>query len=449
MLARTASLPHRGFSQAVVAGAGMAGLFAARVLSEHFDRVTVIERDRLPADPEPRKGVPQGRHVHVLLPRGLAILEGLFPDLTRELVTAGALNINAGRDLAWYYDGDWRSRYASALELVAASRPLIETIVTARVRGLPNVSFRESKRLDAPLIEERAVTGVRLADGNPSEIIAADLLVDATGRGSPMPRWLEQLGQAAPRIESIPAPLTYSTCRFKRSGSTPDWRALFVNGPASKRAGICMAIEGDQWLVTLVSLFEEPSPRDHQSFRDFARCLPVPDLHAAIRDLEPLAEVVQHRFPRSLRRRYDRLRDLPTGMIGIGDAVCSFNPVYGQGMTVAAMEAEELHRALTDARHRGGLDRRFTQRWYRRVAAITDLAWQGVEIEDYRYPELFYRRTAGLRALQWYMTRLQRTTHANPTTTEQFYRVIGFLDPPRALFQPRTLARVLSLGRRG
>ena len=189
MAARTASLPHRGFSQAIVAGAGMAGLLAARVLSEHFDRVTVIERDRLPEDPEPRKGVPQGPHVHVLLPRGLAILESLFPDLTCELVTAGALKINAGRDLAWYYDGDWRTRYESPLELVAASRPLIEKIVAARIRGLPHVSFREGTRLDAPVIEARAVSGVQLADGKRSEIIAAVLLVDATGRGSAIAGW--------------------------------------------------------------------------------------------------------------------------------------------------------------------------------------------------------------------------------------------------------------------
>ncbi len=276
----------------------MAGLLAARVLSEHFARVTVIERDRLPRRPEPRKGVPQGRHVHVLLPRGLAILESLFPDLTGELLAAGALKINAGRDLAWFYDDGWRTRHESALELVAASRPLIETVVAARARELPNVTLREGTCLEAPVIEANAVTGAHLAIASRSEVIAADLLVDATGRGSAMPRWLEQLGQAAPRIDTIPAPLTYTTCRFQRSGPTPDWQALFVNGPASKRAGICIAIEDNQWLVTLVSLFEEPSPQDHHSFRDFARRLPVPDLHAAISDLEPLTAVTHHRFPK-------------------------------------------------------------------------------------------------------------------------------------------------------
>jgi 2-polyprenyl-6-methoxyphenol hydroxylase-like FAD-dependent oxidoreductase len=421
----------------------MAGLLAARVLSEHFDRVTVIERDRLPRRPEPRKGVPQGRHLHVLLPRGLVVLESLFPDLTGELLAAGAIKINAGRDVAWHYDGGWRTRHDSALELVAGSRPLIEVSVAARVRALPNVGFREGTRVETPVVEAGAVTGVQVRESNRSALVEAHLLVDATGRGTAMPHWLEQLGYTAPNTGAVPAPLTYATCVFGRPGRGPDWKALFVNGPAGKRAGFCIAVEGDRWLVTLASLFEEPSPRDHQSFKAFARRLPVRDLHTAICDLEPLSAVRQHRFPRSLRHHYDRLQDLPSGLIGIGDAVCSFNPIYGQGMTVAAIEAETLNLALTEARHDDGLDRRFSKRYYQQIAAIADAAWQGIEIEDYRYPELSSRRSVGLRALQWYMARLQRATHADPAVTEQFYRVIGFLDPPPALLRPRTLARVL------
>jgi len=421
----------------------MAGLLAARVLSDHFDRVTLIERDQLPERAEPRNGIPQGRHVHVLLARGIALLEENFPGLTRDLVSAGAFRINGGRDIAWHYGDGWRTRHLSDLELVAASRPLIETHVAARVRGLSNVDLRDGVRLAGPATQADALTGAQITGPQGPETIDADLLVDASGRGSSMSRRLEQLGYTPPEAATIPARLSYSSCQFDRGGQDPGWRALIVNGPAARRAGFCLAVEGDRWLVTLASFFDEPSPFDLEDFRSFARSLPVPDLHEAIRGLAPASKIVQFRFPASRRRRYERLSALPSGLIATGDAICSFNPVYGQGMTVAALEAKALGHALAEARRRGRVDPAFTRDWYRAAARIVDVAWQGVAIEDYRFPELAGRRTAALRALQWYMSRVGRATHADAAVTEQFYRVIGFLEPPAALFRPRIAAAVL------
>ena len=195
--------------------------------------------------------------------------------------------------------------------------------------------------------------------------------------------------------------------------------------------------------MTLASFFDEVSPADPDAFMCFARSLPVPDLHETIRDLAPATEIVRYRFPASRRWRYERLSGLPAGLIAIGDAVCSFNPVYGQGMTVAALEARALGDALADARRRGRLDSQFARRWYRAVARIVDVAWQGVAIEDYRFPELAAGRPAALGPLQWYMSHVQRATHSDAAVTNRFYRVIGFLDPPSVLFRPRTIAAVL------
>jgi 2-polyprenyl-6-methoxyphenol hydroxylase-like FAD-dependent oxidoreductase len=440
-------MPHPAFSHAVVAGASMAGLLAARVLSDHFDHVTVVERDRLPRRAEPRKGVPQGSHVHVLLPAGLAVLESLFPELTDALVEDRALRIDGGRDIAWFYDGGWRVRFESDLVLLAATRPLIEAHVLRRLRDLDNVTITEKTRVTAPVIQDGALARVGIEAPAGSQTLPACLLVDATGRGSAMPRWLAPSAGDVP-TETIAAPLSYASCRFARAGRDAGWHALVVNGPAARRAGFCLAVEHGQFLVTLASFFDETSPVDMDAFMAFARSLPVPDLHEAIRDLAPATEIVRYRFPGSRRWRYERLGRLPAGLIAIGDAVCSFNPVYGQGMTVAALEALALGDALADARRRGQVDALFARRWYRAVARIVDVAWQGVAIEDYRFPELADSRPAAMRPLQWYMSHVHRATYADAAVTDRFYRVIGFLEPPSALFRPRTVAAVLRPRRR-
>jgi 2-polyprenyl-6-methoxyphenol hydroxylase-like FAD-dependent oxidoreductase len=435
------------FRHAVVAGGSMAGLLAARALAYHFETVTVVERDRLATEAKARKGVPQGRHIHLLLPRGHAILEGLFPGLTAELRAAGALSIDVGQEVAWFHGGDRRAKHDSDLTLLAATRPLLEAHVARRLRALPNVTLRERTRVAEPVVEGGAVSGVRVVDGEDSGILPAQLLVDATGRGSAMPRWAEALGCGSPASDTIPARVSYATCLFPRSGPGPDWRALVVNAAAARRAGFCIGVEGDRWLVTLASLFDEPSPRDHEEFRAFARSLPVRELSDLIGDLEPLSDVVRYRFPGSLRRLYEDLPRLVPGIIAVGDSVCSFNPVYGQGMTVAAIEAEALGRVLSDTR--GQPDRRLGREWHRAVARIVDVAWQGVAIEDYRYPELISGRPAALPFLQWYMERVNRATLRDGEVADQFYRVIGFLEPPSALMRPRMVARVLRASWRG
>lgn len=426
----------------------MAGLLAARVLADHFDRVTLIERDRLPNRPGARKGVPQGRHVHVLLARGLQVLEGLFPSISEELRTAGALTVDAGRQIAWHHDGGWRTAFDSDICLLAMSRPLLETRVAERVRALPNVAIRENERVAGISSGQGAVTGVEVSGTRQRNTVEADLVVDATGRGSAMPTWLEQLGFAAPATDEIPVPLTYSTCQFRRGDSAPDWRALLVTAPGARRTGFAWAIEDHRWLVTLAGLFDEPAPRDHEAFMAFASSLPVPLLHDEICELEPLSDPLRYRFPGSRWRRYDRLATLPAGLIATGDAVCSFNPVFGQGMTVAALEAETLAQAVSQAAPGGKLDPQFPCRWFRQIGRVVDVAWQAVSIEDIRFPELADRNFATLRPLQWYMDRVHRATHRSAAATEQFYRVIGFLDPPTALFRPRVIADALFAARR-
>jgi 2-polyprenyl-6-methoxyphenol hydroxylase-like FAD-dependent oxidoreductase len=221
---------------------------------------------------------------------------------------------------------------------------------------------------------------------------------------------------------------------------------MIVSGRPARRGGLVFPIEGDRWLVTLPGLGDERMPQDHEGFLAYARSLAVPDLHDMIAPCEPLSGIRRYRFVGSLRRRYERLDRFPDGLIVLGDAVCSFNPVYGQGMTVSAIEAEALGRMVADARAEGGLDPDFARRWFRTMKPIVDAAWNGALLEDLRLPELAGQRALRLRPMQWYMDRVQRATHRSAFVTNRFYRVMNFLDPPVRLFGPRMLAEVMLAG---
>jgi 2-polyprenyl-6-methoxyphenol hydroxylase-like FAD-dependent oxidoreductase len=444
-----AKTPRRPLGHAVVLGGSVVGLLAARVLSDQFDRVTLIERDALADRPEPRKGVPQGNHLHALLARGRMIAEALLPGLCDELLAAGAMRLNAGRDLAWHQSGAWRIQHDSGLFFLSMSRPLLESTIAKRVRARPNVTVLDGVRVIGLQAEDNSITGVRLARssgcGQTSEI-EADLVVDAMGRGSSLPQWLMGLGVAAPRTELVGARVSYATRTFRRLDHGPNRRALVVAGKPARRSGLMFPIEGDRWLVTLPGFFDEPMPQDHNAFLAYARSLAVPDIYETIRNGEPLSEIKRFRFIGSLRRRYERLEHVPEGLIAMGDAVCSFNPVYGQGMTVGAIEAEALSRAVTEARVEGGIGPDFGQRWFQTIRPVVDAAWNGVRLEDFRFPELARERPLRLRPLQWYMERVQQATHRSAFVTDRFYRVMNFLEPPSAFFSPRVMAEVLLPG---
>jgi 2-polyprenyl-6-methoxyphenol hydroxylase-like FAD-dependent oxidoreductase len=444
---------RRPLRHAVVIGGSIAGLLAARVLAGHFERVTVVERDTLSSTPEPRKGVPQGQHVHAVLVRGHRIIEHLLPGLTGELRAAGATLLNGGHDLAWHQAGGWRVRHDSDLAFLSMTRPLLETRIAARVRALANVNVLDGARLHGLQGgHQRGVTGVhvrRCGAAGPIESIAADLVVDSSGRGSATPQLLGGLGFDAPEAELLPARVAYASRLFRQPDRDHGWRALIVGGAPGRRNGLIFPVEGGHWLVTLVGFFDEPMPQDHDAFLAFARSLPVPDVHQAIRAAEPLSGIAGFRFAGSLRRSYEQLARFPAGLVVTGDAVCSFNPVYGQGMTVSAIEVELLGQMLGEVRREGGLDPDFGRRWFRRIAPVVEAAWGGVALEDLRFPELAHQRPIHLGALQWYMGRVNRATHRSARVTDQFYRVMNFLDPPRALFRPRMLAEVLLGGSPG
>jgi 2-polyprenyl-6-methoxyphenol hydroxylase-like FAD-dependent oxidoreductase len=439
---------------AVVIGASVGGLLAARVLSDFYARVVVLDRDVLPQEAAARRGVPQGRQLHVLLSRGKEALDELFPGLSAELNERGAPLVDLHGDVHWYNDGQRMLRAPSPLIAVGVSRPLLEDTLRARVAALPGVELRspiEVLGLSATADGSR-ITGVRLLEpgvDRAEEALAADLVVDASGRGSRTPIWLAELGYPRPAEEQVRVDVTYVTRTYRREPHHLEGLsgALTNAVPGLPRAGIVAAQEDGCYAVALSGMLGEEPPTDDEGMAAFADSLAAPQVGEIVRTAVAQSPPAKMRFPVSTRRRYERLRRFPAGYLVMADALCSFNPIYGQGMTVASLEALLLRRLLAEG---AGNTDDLARRFFRGAARVIDGPWSIAVGTDLRFPQVSGRRSPKVRFVNAYVHRLHVAAKADPVLGAAFLRVLNLVDPPTRLLQPGIALRVLrgSLGRR-
>jgi 2-polyprenyl-6-methoxyphenol hydroxylase-like FAD-dependent oxidoreductase len=438
----SAGVAHTGRDRAIVMGGSIAGLAAARVLSEHFREVILVERDQFGAVGEHRRGIPQGRHTHSLLAGGLRALEGFFPGLFEEARKAGGLGVDLTRDAYWCFEGGEYRRFASDLEGLLISRPLLEGIIRRRVRRIPNVHFRDGCQVQGlnPSSDNRRITGIKVGSQTATRPVLSDLVVDATGRGSHSPSWLETIGYRKPQEDRIEVNMAYATCHFVRTPDHLDGASLasIPATPNNKRGGVIVTQEGNRWIVTLSARSGETVPTDLKSFIEFARTLPAPYIYNVISRAQAIGEPQAARFPASVRRRYERMNRFPEGFLVVGDAICSFNPVYGQGMTVAVLEAVELDIALREG------SRKFAQNFFARAAKIVDAPWSMAAGNDLRMPDVPGKRTVVGRFLHWYLAKLNLAARYDMSAVMAFQKAKNLLAPPQSLLKPQLMARVLS-----
>ncbi|MGK7905645.1 MAG: FAD-dependent oxidoreductase [Synechococcus sp.] len=436
-------------SHAVVLGASMAGLLAARVLSTHFQQVTLIERDELLGEAANRRGVPQGRHLHTLLVKGEQILTQLFPGLVSELIDAGAVKVDLPGDVLWFQEGGHKIRCRSGITMTCSSRSMLEYHVRRRVLAIENLTCLqgyEVRSLNANA-DGRRIAGVKIrptAKGALEESLDADLVVDATGRGSKSPKWLESLGYSKPVESVVKVDVSYTTRIFRQNASLlPTAKGIVTMPihPDKKRGGALLPIEGGRWIVTLVGWLGDRAPATDSGFLNFAKTLASPDIYNAIARAEPLTAFFQHRFPSNRRYHYETMTRFPDGYLVMGDAMCSFNPFYAQGMSVSAMEAEALARCLQEAAKRNSLSGIARQFFPRAARAIVN-PWRLTVSEDLRFPTVKGPKPLGSNWIEPYIVEVHKTTLQDCQTTHALFQVLTLTHSPQILFHPKIMLRV-------
>jgi 2-polyprenyl-6-methoxyphenol hydroxylase-like FAD-dependent oxidoreductase len=438
----------------IVVGGSLAGLLATRVLADYYNKVTLIERDRLPDEPDNRKGVPQGRHAHGLLAKGREILSQLFPNLMDDLVEGGAVLVDIAGDMSWYHFGGYKVRCKSGIVGPILSRPFLEWHLRRRVLALKNVTSiqeHDVKGLVATAGGAR-ITGVTITPHGRSsgeEVLLADLVVDASGRGSQSPKWLEALGYRRPDELSITMNAGYTSRMYRRRPEDmEEAKTYFIlpEPPHQTRLGAAFAVEGDRWHISLGGWLNDHAPADEAGFLEFARSLPSPHIYQIMQRAEPLTDFAVHKFPSNQRRLYEKMRRFPEGYLVIGDAVCSFNPIYGQGMTVGALEAAALDGLLRERRERGRDVRGMWKPFFKRMSKIVDVAWMMSACEDVRYPQVTGSKPAGASLINWYMGKLHRAATHDAAVCVAFFQMMNLLRPPSLAFRPDIVFRVLKNG---
>ncbi len=442
--------------RAVVLGASMGGLLAARVLADFYGSVTVVERDVLPDNPANRRGVPQGRHPHTLLARGAQALSEFFPGILDELVADGAPVSDDGELSRFYisFGGHLMLRSGkAALEDYKAnavyqpSRPLLECHVRRRLQAVENVTIIDGHDVAelTATVDRKRVTGVRVIarDGGDEQELTADLVMDAMGRAAHTPALLESLGYERPAEDHIVMHTTYVSQMLRIPPGTLQEMLAGIGAAPGRPTGMFLsAYENDTWIFTVFGMVGHEPPRDLAGMLSFAQGYAPAHLLAAVRAGEPIAPVVQHRLPSSQWRRYDKMRRFPDGLLVCGDAFCSFNPIYGQGMSIAATDAVALREAL----RRGvtGLPRRY----FRAAAKPIGVAWGLAAGPDLAFPEVEGRRTPSMRLTNRFADWVLTACESDAVVSAQFFRVTGLADPPARLFDPRFIYRVARANRR-
>lgn len=435
--------------QALVVGAGMAGLTAAGALADLFEQVTIVERDSLPAQPTHRPGTPQARHVHALLLSGQRALSELFPGFDQDLARAGAVSLRAGLDVRVERPGyDPYPRRDLGWSNYAVSRPAIERTVRRRVEEQANVTLRQRCRVEEVLTspDGAVIQGVRCENEHgKSETMTADLVVDASGRGALTLALLQSIGRPLPEETTIGIDLSYATSIFAvPDGAERDWKGIMTFGeaPADSRGGLLLPLEGNRWMVTLARR-GEALPADAQGFLAFARTLRTPTIFEAIRPATPLDGVARYGFPESVRRHFERLEHFPRGLIPIGDAICRFNPVYGQGMSVAALEACLLKRLLAPAEKEGDPIVELAPRFFAEMDVLLETPWSVANF-DFVFPETRGKPPANFAATLKFGIALTRLAAEDPAVHRLTVEVQHLLKPRSVYRDPKLIERVLA-----
>lgn len=432
--------------QAIVLGGSFAGLMTAKALSRYFQQVTIIEKDAVHRYPESRKGQPHTKHLHGLLPCALNILFGYFPGLFEEVVDHGGVVNDFGASMNWFTHGGFKKNVFLDIKGISLTRPLLEHLVRERVLTLPNVTVLDNTAVKALRSsgDQQKVTGVVVEDKRNRQPtnLDADLVVDCTGRGSRTPQWLKEMGYAEVPVSEVKINVTYTTRLYKRDpedARVRSWMACTPEAPKERRNGAVFPIEGNQWIISVGGWHGEQAATNEKDFLDFLKTLPNPNIYDIASTCEPLSDIIQYRYPVSVRRNYEKLHRFPLGLLVLGDAVSSFNPVYGQGISSACLQVVELDKIMNENIE----EHKLAKTYFKRTLKIKNKLWQMSTGEDFRFPETTGTRPFGIGLINKYVSLVHKATIRDEVVCRTFLKVMGLIDSPAKLLHPKIVWRTL------
>jgi 2-polyprenyl-6-methoxyphenol hydroxylase-like FAD-dependent oxidoreductase len=454
--------------RAIVLGGSLAGLLAARVLAEHADEVVIVERDRISDTTGLRRGVPQASHLHGLLRRGESIIERLLPGIADGLRDKGAVPVRFCADVRWYHHGNWKLQAGDSITATFMTRPFLEDEVRSRVLAYPGITLLEQHDAVALIAAPHPRRGIsircrpvpepdRQSDGSehsaPSDVVrdpsgltlTGDLIVDATGRGSRAVKWLHTLGCPQPPSSAVKIDVGYSSLFLHLADAAAlGAKAMIVVPKPSDctRAAALMPMEGDRWLCSAAGFVGDYPPKDYEGFLRFLADLPTEELHGVVRDAEPIGPITHARFAENRWIHFEKAKRMPPNFVVLGDAVGCFNPVYGQGMTAAALAADALDRALQTNESGPATDPATAAR--RTIAKAIKDVWRMSAGEDLGYPGVSGSRPPGYEIVRRYLERVHAATAVDPAALDGLLQVGHLLAPSTSLMRPRYALRVLT-----
>jgi 2-polyprenyl-6-methoxyphenol hydroxylase-like FAD-dependent oxidoreductase len=433
---------------AVVIGAGMGGLMAAAALSGFFTNVVIVERDELPRQPALRKGVPQGAHVHTFLGYAVQAMDTLLPGLMGQLYAKGAVQIRRNYDI-WFHDASGPTPIRDVgLLTPSVTRPLLEHVTRERLLAATNIQIHDNTRL--LMFEagpDRRIAGIKVQRaGADIETISADLVVDCSGRGSRLPGWLEEQGYGAIPSQSLKIAMSYTSGLFRPPPERREskWACLMLAIPPALRAAYLTPVDGGFWLATMYGRAGDTAPRDHEGFLDWTRGLAHPCIHERLVKAEPVTKLRTYKIPKGVWRRFDKMDDFPRGVLPLGEVFTSFNPMYGQGMSLAAGQALSLRQALQQCAERR-LQRDLATLYFQGCEDLNAAGWAVMETRDLAYPSTKGERPADLEE-RWRMGQAIRLLAESDLEVHALsVRVTHLLEPASSLQRPDIVRRALEL----
>jgi len=432
--------------KAIVIGGGLTGLVTARVLSDYFQTVTVIERDPVTETGRftPRTGVPQATQTHLLRTNGAAILMGLFPDIATALKKNGAYEVDLLNEMNNYTLG-WKPKLKSGKRTFLQSRPLLDETIRSLMPQYPNIEILYDSEVIDLLINfrENRMTGIRYVTNSPRKEtnLYGDLIVDASGSKTHFPDWLERLNLERPPKEEVPVNVSYFT-RFFRwpEGYEPDWKYMAVINSERRRIGMILAVENDslgkRWSVSIMGQFEGAKIETDAQFLAGALELGPPEFHDVIAQTTALTPIESYMFPAIRRYKYEDLQKLPSHFLAIGDALCAWTPLSGVGMTASLSTIDILNQSFAKSNLNEAVSH-----YFRGAKKWSDNCWKIYSQKEY-YEHSLGKLPFGMRFLRWYKNSILKLCNQDPKLWSKMYTVVNAENSPRILYNPLLMLRV-------